>query len=95
VSDKEKAAWDMSPDAHVELAMRNYEAQEELFVHLKQAFDASGISYELVADRLGVPVAHAEDCLLGEINLSLSEIRLLANSIGVLITYQIKEVPSE
>lgn len=73
---------------HIELAAMNYEAQENLFVRLQEAFRMSELSIEEVADELGLGSEEAQDWLYGEVNLTLSQLRQLANAIDAHVTYR-------
>lgn len=76
-------------DAKIQLASGNYEAQEHFFARLFDAFKMSGLKYEDVADELGVSVSDAQEWLMGEVDLSLSELRQLANTIDAKVSYKV------
>lgn len=67
------------------IAKRNLEAQEQLFRDIQEK---RSVSIGEVATRLGVSQEEAKDALNGE-DLTLTELRLLAVSTGVVIEYRV------
>lgn len=76
-------------DAAIRLASSNYEAQESLFNRLLESFRMSGLEFSDVANELGISVEEAQDWLMGEVDLSLSELRQLANTIDAKVSYKV------
>lgn len=79
----------MFTEASIQLASSNYESQEDLFLHLRRAFQMSRLDYSDIADELGISNAEVRDWLEGEVNLSLADLRQLANAVDAHITYRV------
>lgn len=76
----------------VALASSNYEAQESLMRQLHAAFTASKLTLPDLAAKLELPEDEARSWIDGEVDLRLSELRQLANAIGVHIEYGVDTV---
>jgi len=75
-------------DADIERASRNYENQERLFAQIR---DTTWISAAEIADDLGTTVEEAQSALNGERDLTLTELRYLANAAGLTIAYRVSD----
>ena len=82
-------------DDEIALAASNYEAQEWLVRALGDAFVMSELTIEQLADELGLSVEEAQDWLYGEVDLTLSELRQLANAIDAHVTYRVGAIKTK
>ena len=76
-------------DEQIALASSNYESQEWLIRELNTAFIMSGRTIEELAADLGMATDEAQAWLDGEMDLTLSELRQLANSVDAHVTYRV------
>ncbi|KQO98396.1 hypothetical protein [Leifsonia sp. Leaf264] len=73
-------------DAAVDTAVGNYSAQVEL---LEQIRDATTVPLDVIAERLGVTEPVARAYLAGSFDMTLTELRYLANAAELLVTYEV------
>lgn len=85
---------DMVPfsDEQIALAASNYEAQEALLDQLRRALSSRGMSVEQLAAELELPEEDAQDWIDGEVDLTLSELRQLANAVDVRLSYSVSPI---
>ncbi|MBM7504210.1 hypothetical protein ACFPER_12035 [Agromyces aurantiacus] len=76
-------------DEKIALAASNYEAQEWLVRELGKAFQMSRLSVEELASELELEPTEAREWLDGEVDLTLTELRHLANAIDAHVTYRV------
>lgn len=76
----------------VSLAAANYEAQENLFSQLQTAFKMSQLPESHVAEELDLSVDEFREWLYGDVNLTLAQLRQLANAVDSQITYRARAV---
>jgi len=76
-------------ERRIDLAASNYEAQLWLVNKLQEAFVMSGRTKEDLADELGLSMAETDAWLDGEIDLTLAELRHLANSVDAKVSYNV------
>jgi len=81
-------------DIEIDRVSRNYEAQVALFDHLNGHFYDSGEPIEVLASHLDIEVSEMADWLAGQTDLTLSEVRYLANALGVVIEYRVGRLVS-
>jgi len=79
-------------EEQVALAASNYEAQEWLLRALREAFVMSGLSLQDLASELDLSSEDAEAWINGEMDLTLSELRQLANVVDAHVTYRVNPV---
>lgn len=77
-------------EEQIALAGENYESQERLFDSLRSAFSMSEISIEDLADELEISLEDAQGWIDGEFDLTLSQLRHLANAIDAHVRYQVE-----
>jgi len=77
-------------DDRVRLAAGNYEAQEWLFREIHKAYRMSDATIEDVAHELDLTPEEAQDWIDGEVDLTLTELRQLANAVDAKIKYQVQ-----
>lgn len=66
---------------------------DPLLLSIQQAYEASGIPITKLAEDFGVTPEKMHLYVNGQIDLSMSQIRRLANSLKLLITYEV--VPNQ
>lgn len=76
-------------DEQIALAASNYEAQEHLIRELRNAFQMSRLTLEELADELELSTEDALAWISGEVDLTLSELRHLANAVDAQVTYRV------
>lgn len=79
-------------DDQIALAASNYELQEALFVHLRRAFEMSGLGIDGLAEELEITVEEAQAWIDGETDLRLAEVRHLANAIDAQVAYRVSPI---
>lgn len=81
-----------TPFTELELktATANYENQIGLLEQFYEAFKLSGIPVEDLAEQFGITVIQMEEILAGDYELIMSEMRMIANSLGVVISYTVE-----
>lgn len=76
-------------DGELRLATLNYESQEWLTRALHEAFQLSSLSIEDLARQLEISVDEAREWISGDFDLTMSELRQLANAIDARVTYRV------
>ena len=79
-------------EQEIETASVNYDNQVDMVGQLHTAFVASGYTYEYVAEQLGATVDEVKAYLFAEYDMTLTELRYIANVLNVSINYQIVPV---
>lgn len=76
-------------DAEVRLSAGNYAAQTRLASQLQEAFRRREMDLETLASELDLSVEEASDWVSGNFDLTLTELRYLANAIDAEVTYKV------
>lgn len=76
-------------EEEIETASANYSNQVDLFDLLHETFTSGGFTYKGVAEELGVTEELAEELLTAQRDMTLTELRMLANTLHVVIEYRI------
>jgi hypothetical protein len=76
--------------AQIQVASKNYEAQVDLLDQLQAVFDESEITLTEFAENLGLSEEEAEAVLAGAVDLTLTELRYIANALEVVIDYHVR-----
>lgn len=79
-------------DDRIELAAANYESQESLVAAIKSAFGMCEMSIVDLASELELDVPVAQAWIDGEVDLTLSELRHLANAVDAHVSYTVRGV---
>jgi|GEM_PF-5667873 hypothetical protein len=79
-------------DEQIALAASNYEAQVWLVGALKRAFKMSGLSIEDLALELDLDLETATGWIHGDVDLTLSELRHLANAVDAKVAYRVEPI---
>lgn len=69
----------------------NIQEQEGLLAALQGAYEASGLTMETVAERLGITQELAQEALFGGRDLSMTELRHIALVLNVVIGYTVRK----
>lgn len=75
--------------AEISLSASNYTAQTQLVTDLRAAFAMRDMSVEALATELDLTAEDAQAWLDGEVDLSLTELRYLANAIDARVSYHV------
>lgn len=76
-------------EEQIALAALNYENQEWLIRRLHEAFVSSERNAETAASELGISVEEFASWLAGEVDLTVSELRQLANTVDAVVSYRV------
>jgi transcriptional regulator with XRE-family HTH domain len=76
-------------EAQRNLAVANYESQEALLQAINAHYTQTAITIEEVATQLGIATEVAGQILEGAYDLTLSELRQVANTLGLHIEYTV------
>ena len=79
---------DYSPE-EIARAIANYENQVNLVNAIQETFRESKMTAGEGAEQIGIPATDFEELLSGSSDMTLTELRLLANTVGVTISYSI------
>ncbi|MFE6966935.1 helix-turn-helix domain-containing protein [Agromyces sp. NPDC057679] len=64
-------------------------ANTRLFEAFRESQQHTGVTDEQVAEDLGLSLTEVQDVMAGNVDLTMSELRQLANTLGVLLSYDV------